>query len=180
MWHVHTHWGGRRRTGRKLHLGVDERTKEIVAVEITGSHVHDSQVLPRLLTQISGKVCQVSGDGAYDTRACYESISQRGAKATIPARRHAKRRRCEHSQDTLAIRDVHLRHIQQEGRYAWRVTSGCTRQSLVENAVFRFKSIFGSRFRARRFDNQRVEGWMTCLVLNQMVRVCMPVSERRY
>ncbi len=170
--------GDQRRIWRKLHLGVDEQTKEIVAVEITGSHVHDSRVLPRLLTQVSGKVCQVSGDGAYDTRACYESISQRGAKATIPPRRNAKPMRRDNAHGTLAIRDANLRQIQQQGRYAWRVASGCRRQSLDENAVFRFKRIFGSRFRAWRFDNQRIEGLIKCMVLNRMVSLGMPVSER--
>ncbi len=179
-WHVQKHRSGRRRTWRKLHLGVDEQTKEIVAVEITASHVHDSRMLPSLLTQISGKVCQVSGDGAYNTKACYESISQRGAKATIPPRRNAKRMRCANSPESLVIRDANLRQIQQQGRYAWRVASGCTRQSLAENAVFRFKRIFGSRLRARRFDNQRVEGWIKCMVLNRMVRLGMPTSERMY
>ena len=177
-WHVHKHRGGRRRIWRKLHLGVDEHTKEIVAVEVTGSHVHDSQMLPSLLTQIRGKVLQVSGDGAYDTKACYESIGQRGAKATIPPRRNAKRMKCSNSSKMLAIRDATLRQIQQQGRYAWRVASGCTRQSLAENAMFRFKSIFGSRLRARRLENQRIEGWIKCMVLNRMVSLGMPVSER--
>jgi len=70
-WHVRKHRGGGQRIWRKLHLGVDEHTKEIVAVEITASYFHDSRMLPSLLTQIPGKVCQVSGDGAYDTKACY-------------------------------------------------------------------------------------------------------------
>ncbi len=48
-WHRYKHRVSRRRTWRKLHLGVDERTKEIVAVELTGSRVHDSQRLPTLL-----------------------------------------------------------------------------------------------------------------------------------
>ncbi len=177
---MHKHRGNQRRSWRKLHLGVDEQTKEIVAIEMTASHVHDSLMLPPLLTQIPGKVCQVSGDGAYDTKACYESIGQRGAKATIPPRRNAKRMRCDNSPEKLTIRDANLRQIQQQGRYAWRVASGCTRQSLAENAVFRFKSIFGSRFRARRFDNQHVEGWITRMVLNRMVSLGMPVSERMY
>jgi hypothetical protein len=86
-----------------------------MAVEVTGSHVHDSQMLPSLLTQIPGQGCQVSGDGAYDTKACYKSIDQRGAKATIPPRRNAKRLRCDNSLKKLAIRDVHLRQIQQDG-----------------------------------------------------------------
>ena len=76
-WHVRKHRHGRRRAWRKLHLGVDETTKEIVAVVATRSRVHDSNVLPRLLSQIPGRIGQVSGDGAYDTRACYQSILDR-------------------------------------------------------------------------------------------------------
>ncbi len=83
-WHVHKHRGSQRRSWRTLHLGVDEQTKEIVAVEITASHVHDSLMLPSLLTQISGKVCQVSGDGAYDTKACYESMASAERKPRFP------------------------------------------------------------------------------------------------
>ncbi len=117
---------------------------------------------------------------AYDTKACYESIGQRGENATNLPRRDAKQRRYDNSPKKLAIRDANLRQIQQQGRYGWRVASGCTRQSLAENAMFRFKSIFGSRLRARRLDNQRIEGWIKCMVLNQMVSLGMPVSERIY
>ena len=53
--------------------GWDEATKEIVAVEVTISSVHDSLMLSPLLGQVPGRVHQVSGDGAYDTRACYEA-----------------------------------------------------------------------------------------------------------
>jgi hypothetical protein len=72
-WHVQKHRSCRRRAWRKLHLGVDETTKEIVAVVVTKNSVHDSLMLPSLLEQIPGRVHQVSGDGAYDTRACYEA-----------------------------------------------------------------------------------------------------------
>ena len=60
-WHVRKHRCGRRRAWRKLHLGVDEMTKEIVAVEVTPSRVHDSTMLPALLAQVSGRIGQVSG-----------------------------------------------------------------------------------------------------------------------
>ncbi|MCH8039135.1 MAG: hypothetical protein IH977_02170 [Nitrospinae bacterium] len=142
--------------------------------------MHDSQVLPRLLTQISGKLFQISGDGAYDTKACYESIGRRGAKATIPPRRNAKRMRCDNSPEKLTVRDANLRQIQQQGRCAWRVASGCTRQSLAENAVFRFKALFGPKLRARRFENQKAEGLMKCDIFNRMTSLGMPVSERIY
>lgn len=179
-WHVQQYGGRRRRTWRKLPIGVDEQTKEIVAVQVTKNPVHDSQMLPTLLSQIPVRVCQVSGDGAYDTKPCYASMIQRGAKATVPPRRNAKpliRRDCS---EGLHLRDATVRQSQQQGRYAWRVASGCTRLSLVENAVSRVKSIFGSRLKARRFDNQQTEGWTKCMVLNQMGRLGMPASERMY
>src|ERR1051325_2171007 len=48
-WRVCKHRVSRRRTWRKLHLGIDEATKEIVAMELTGSRVHASRPLPALL-----------------------------------------------------------------------------------------------------------------------------------
>ncbi len=50
-WHAGKYRRSRRRTWRKLHLGVDETTKEIIAVEVTTSRVHDSKRLPTLLSR---------------------------------------------------------------------------------------------------------------------------------
>ena len=177
-WHVRKHRHGRRRAWRKLHLGVDETTKEIVAVEVTPSQVHDSRLLPTLLDQIPGCIVQVSGDGAYDTRACYQSILDRDAVATIPPRRNARPSESVPSPDWRAMRDAHLRAIRRIGRYRWRISSGCTRQSLAENAMSRFKTLFGPKLSARRFDNQRVEGIIKCEVLNRMPSRGMPESVR--
>jgi len=61
-WYVRKHGmgRGRRRTRRKLHLGVDETTKEIVAVELTTSGVHDSAHLPSILDQVTDVVGPVA------------------------------------------------------------------------------------------------------------------------
>ena len=177
-WHVRKHRHGRRRAWRKLHLGVDETTKEIVAVKVTPSRVHDCTMLPALLDQIPGRIGQVSGDGAYDTRACYESILDREAVATIPPRRTAKLSESVDPPDWRAMRDASLREIKRLGRYEWRISSGCTRQSLAENAMSRFKMLFGPKLSARRFDNQRVEVIIKCEVLNRMSSLGMPESVR--
>jgi hypothetical protein len=44
--------GATRLAWRKIHLGIDEETQEMRAVEITGSHVGDAPILPDLLDQI--------------------------------------------------------------------------------------------------------------------------------
>jgi hypothetical protein len=89
-WRVRKPRLSRRRTWRKLHLGIDGRTKEIVAVAVAESRVHDSQPLPALLDQIPDPIGQVSGDGAYDTQTCYEAVLQRQATPTFVPRRTAR------------------------------------------------------------------------------------------
>jgi Transposase DDE domain len=69
-WKVRAHGASRRRTWRKLHLGVDEATLEFVAVAVTTNDFKDSQLLPDLLGQVAGEISQVSADGAYDSRGC--------------------------------------------------------------------------------------------------------------
>ncbi len=177
-WHVRKHRRGRRRAWRKLHLGVDETTKEIVAVDMTPSNVHDSQMFAQLLDQVAGSICQVSGDRAYDTRACYESALERDAIVTIPPRRNARVRASVGVNDWRTRRNATLGKIRDFGRYEWRASSGCTRQSLAENAVSRFKGLLGPGLSARRLDNQRVEAIVKCAVLNRMTSLGMPDSVR--
>jgi hypothetical protein len=71
-----------------------------------------------------------------------------------------------------------LRRITEEGRYAWRVASGATRQSLAENAVSRFKALVGVKLTARVFESQQVEALVKCKVLNRMTTLGLPRSER--
>ena len=52
------------------------------------------------------------------------------------------------------------------------------RQSLAENAMSRFKTLFGPKLSARRFDNQRVEAIIKCEGLNRMSSRGMPESVR--
>src|SRR5436853_2850356 len=86
-WKVRQHGYPKRRTWRKLHLGADETTGEIVAAVVTTNNVADSQVLEDLLEQAAEELAHVSGDGSYDKRNCYEAIAKREAKASIPPRR---------------------------------------------------------------------------------------------
>ena len=66
--------GPKRRTWRKIHIGIDEETLEVRAVEVTTSNVGDAPMLPELLNQIPDDqtVGSVTADGAYDTRRCHD------------------------------------------------------------------------------------------------------------
>ncbi|MCB2384868.1 IS5 family transposase, partial [Shewanella sp. SR1] len=70
-WKVKKHGtDGKRRVWRKLHIAVDTHSHEIIAAELSLSGVTDAEVMPNLLKQTHRKIRNISGDGAYDTRAC--------------------------------------------------------------------------------------------------------------
>ncbi len=89
-WHTGKYRHARRTTWRKLHLGVDETTKEILAADVTESRVHDSRRLPALLLRMPDDIAQVSGDRGYDSRVCCEAVRAYSAVATIVPWRNAR------------------------------------------------------------------------------------------
>jgi hypothetical protein len=57
---------GKRRSWRKLHLGLDLVSGEIVCSELTTDEVGDPTALPNLLDQVDSPVVLFLADGAYD------------------------------------------------------------------------------------------------------------------
>jgi len=172
-WKVRQHGYSKRRTWRKLHIGMDEATGEVLAAVASDKDMADKHVLPDLLEQISGPITQLSGDGGYDYTTCYEALAETGARVTIPPRSNARL----HPQDErLRARDKNLRAIERVGRKVWKKRSKYHRRSLVETAFMRLKSIFGEKLSARQFDNQATEMFVRCAALNRMTHLGMPQS----
>jgi hypothetical protein len=175
-WKVRQHGYTKRRTWRKLHLGADESTGEIVAAMVTTNDIADSQVLEALLEQVEQEIEQVSGDGGYDKRNCYEAIHKRKAKAAIPPQRNAKIWQHGNSKQERLNRDENLRRIRQVGRKKWKQEAGYHRRSLAETQMFRMKTIFGERVSARQFAGQAMQMLVRCAALNRMTHLGMPDS----
>ena len=138
----------KQRTWRKLHVGVDAGSDESGAA-VTTNDLGDGHLLPELLDQIDADSVQVAGDGAYDTGECYAAISARQAQAAIPPRRGASHWRHGNANDPPLTRDESLRSIRRTGRAVWKRAIGYHRRNLAETAIFRIKTIFGDRVRAR-------------------------------
>jgi IS5 family transposase len=175
-WKVRSYGYSKRRTWRKLHLGVDEAGGDIVAAAVTTNDFSDGQLLPDLLNQIDEPVVQVSCDGAYDTHECYVAIGARKAQAAIPPRRSARIWQHGNAADPPLARDENLRRIRCIGRQHWKSERGYHRRSLAETAIFRMKTIFGDRVRARGFEGQAAEVLIRCSALNRMTHIGMPDS----
>ena len=120
---------------RKIHIGVDEQTLEIRAIEITDSSVGDAPMLPELLSQIPAdiEIGSVTADGAYDTRKCHDTIADRGANAVIPPRKNAKP--WKPSTAGAIARNETLRAAKYLGRAIWRKWSRYHRRSRAETKM---------------------------------------------
>ena len=177
-WKTRQHGVSKRRTWLKLHLGVDEATGEILAAVATTNDFHDGEVLNDVLAVIDEPIEQVSTDGAYDHRHCYDEIAAKGAKAVIPPRKDAVIWQHGNRNSKPHARDENLRSIRKHGRKRWKRDSGYHRRSIAETTMFRLKAIFGGNLSARQFDNQAVELFIKCAALNRMIQIAEPDSHK--
>ena len=175
-WHARKHGGARRRVWRKVHLGIDEATLEVRAVEITGSHIGDAPVLPDLLSQIpeDETIGSVTADGAYDTRNCHDAIADRGAHAIIPPRRNAKPWKT--GTPGAHARNEALRASRYLGRALWRRLTGYHRRSRAETKMNCVK-LLGQKLMARDFDRQTAELQIRIAILNRFTALGIPVTQ---
>ena len=160
---------------RKLHLGIDAVTHEIVASELTTDDVSDVSQMPALLDQINVEIASMTADGAYDREAVYDAVAERHPEAAviIPPRATAVP-----NKSTTTQRDRHIAEIEAHGRMGWQRRSGYNRRSLAETAMCRYKTVVGRRLRARTLPNQRTEPNIGCNVLNGMTTLGMAATVR--
>ena len=175
-WHARKHGGPKRRVWRKIHLGIDELTLEIRAVEVTGNHIGDAPVLHDLLSQIPAEqeIGSVTADGAYDTRNCHDAIADRGAQAVIPPRKNAKP--WKPTTAGAVARNEALRASKYLGRAIWRNWSGYHRRSRVETKMNCMK-LLGQRLMARDFDRQVAEVQVRIAIMNGYTALGIPVTK---
>ena len=165
------HGVGKRRTWRKIHLAVDETSKNIIGIEVTTTAWGDSEILPGLLDQVEGEIAQVSADGAYDSHGCHAAIAERDARATIPPRDGAVTWGDDHP------RDVILQEIEAKGLDGWKNESGYHRRSIAENMMYRLKQL-GDSLYSRTFERQVNEAHVRAAIINTFTYLGMPQSVR--
>lgn len=175
-WKVRQHGWSKRRTWRKLHLGVDEATGEVVAMTLTDNATDDAAMVPELLDQVGGEIAVVGADGAYDKQKVYTKLIERKTASIIPPQHNARIWQHGNCKAPPHPRDEALRYIRRHGRKKWKRDSRYHRRSKAENAMYRFKTLFGSSLWARTLENQRVEARIKSRVLNRMVALGMPES----
>ncbi len=162
------------REWRKLHLGVDEHGF-IVAHRLTESRIDDASVVPDLLSQVGRPIERFTADGAYDTIAVYDLLTNRNAEVVVPPLKNA---RLSKSKVAGAVaRNETVEFIRELGRREWKKRADYHRQARVENTFYRYKTLIGGRLRSRNNEAQANDVKLAVNVLNRMLELGAPQSE---
>ena len=173
-WLIEKHGSRTRRSWRKLHVGMDANTGQIVASVLTDHDGDDGSQTGPLLDQVTGSLASIPGDGAYDQDRVYASLGERhpAAAIVVPPRSSAVPSRMAEREPTQ--RDHHLQLIAERGRMAWQKTSGYTKRARAETAISRFKRVIGSGLRSQTNERRAPEVDVAVQVLNRMLELGRP------
>jgi len=177
-WKVRQHGKSKRRTWRKIHLGVCVDSQEIVISLLTENSVSDGEAATEMVDVLPQTTKRGYGDGAYDKSPCYRKFRQRGIELITPPQRGAVLRDLEEEpwmkKRNEAIRTVTGLGNDEEARAIWKKLIGYHQRSLVETAMHRFKTLFGSNLMAREYSHQKAEIYAKSVVMNKMTQLGMP------
>ena len=126
---------------------------------LTDRRTHDCTRVGSLLEQVDNPLASLSADGAYDAEGVYEAAQSKGeggaVRMLIPPGRDAQL--APRPSPALEERNRNIRSIRELGRREWHTSSGYSKRSMVENTMYRYKTIIGRSMRSRTLDGQRVE-----------------------
>jgi hypothetical protein len=177
-WLVEKHGTRTRRSWRKLHIGVDADTGQVVASTVTGHDGDDGSQVGPLLDQIAGPLASFTGDGAYDQDRVYASVGERHPEAAVVVPPRATAVPSRTAESAPPQRDRHLQLIAERGRMAWQKASGYNRRARAEAAISRFKRVVGDRLRSHKDERRATEMAVAVQALNRMLELGRPTYVR--
>ena len=167
-WLFEKHGTAKRRAWRKLHIGIDVASGEIVAFDVTDKDVDDASHVPALLNQLTQAPASFMADGAYDRAATYDAILARNpfARFIVPPCKGAVPGPAAIISPTQ--RDLHILAVDEHGRMNWQKASGYNKRSKVEAAISRYKRVIGDTLKSRDDARRATEVAIAVKSLNRM------------
>ena len=144
----------RKRGYLKIHVAVNIKTKEILALEVTDEKVHDgSRMLKKLVNHVldnRGRMIEsVLADGAYDTNTNFQFLEQKGI---IPGIKVRKNSIISIRNNSLRNREVRLQ-TKDDDLLKWKAKRKYGHRWIAETVFSTIKRTFGEFVSATRFQN---------------------------
>jgi len=173
-WLIEKHGTSSRRSWRKLHIGVDADSGEIVAVEVTRKEIDDGAVVDALLEQIADPIASLTADGDYDQDRVYQAVAEHHPDAAVIVPPRATAVLSASAETAPTQRDCHLQTIIERGRMAWQKASGYNLRAKVEASIGRYKRVIGDALRSRTDQTEATEVAIAAAALNRMLALGRP------
>jgi hypothetical protein len=177
-WLLEKHVTKTRRSWRKLHIGMDGDTGEIIAAVLTTNDVDDASRVSPLPDQVGGPVASLTGDGAYDQDTVYRAVIERDPDAAVIVPPRITAVLSETAETEPTQRDRRLQCIAEKGRMGWQTASRYNKRSRIEVAIGRYKQVIGDGIRFREDARRTTEVRVAVYVLNRMLELGRPISVR--
>ena len=149
----------------KIHIAVNIKTKEILALEVTDEKVHDGKMLKKLVDHVldsssSGgsnnnqplnrirRITASAADGAYDSNSNFRYLQEKGIKPGIKVRKNSV---ISPKNNDLRNEEVILQT--KEDLLKWKKQRKYGHRWMAETAFSTFKRTFGEYVSATRFQN---------------------------
>ena len=132
----------------KIHIAVDTKTKQILAIEVTREDVGDGRMLRRLVDGSSSKAVLkgVVADGAYDSKSNFRMLADMGIDPLIRVRKNASFKGGGCMPRKFAV-------VEQLGNADWRKMRGYGYRWMAESAFSSIKRVFGEYICAVKWPN---------------------------
>jgi len=158
-------WGGvrdkRKKGFLKIHVAVNTKTREILALEVTDEKVHDGTMMKELVKRaLNGhlhhgeKAKSVLADGACDSNANFKFLNDEGIKPATKEKRNSvvstKNSKARNGEARQQTRDLVRRKRKRGYGHRW----------MAETAFSSIKRMFGEHVPSTRFQNMVKEMMM--------------------
>ena len=173
-WLVEKHGTSRRRSWRKLHIGVDAESGEILAIELTRKEIDDAARSGALLDRITDPIASFTADGAYDQDKVYEGVAEHAPDAAVIVPPRSTAVPSASAETAPTQRDRHIQEIVERGRMGWQKASGYNLRAKVEAAIGRYKRVIGDALRSRTDETEATEVAIAAAALNRMLEFGRP------
>jgi len=132
----------------KIHIAVDTKTKQILAIEVTKEDVGDGRMLKQLVDSSASRAVLkgVVADGAYDSKNNFRMLADRGIDPVIRVRKNASFKGGGCMPRKFAV-------VEQLGNVDWRRKRGYGYRWMVESAFSSIKRVFGEYICAVKWPN---------------------------
>ena len=165
-------WKAEKKKGYlKIHVAVNIKTKEIIALEVTDEKVHDGKVIKQMIEQVLNnnhniKIKSFLGDGAYDSNENFKYLQKKRIRSIIKVKRNSiistkKNNKIRNREVGFQIKDYHK----------WKKKRKYGQRWIVETVFSSIKRMFGEYTSAIRFQNMIKEMTMKVSLYNLFRRI---------